>query len=31
MTLHWHDRLAEATEVASRERKPLLIDFSLPG
>lgn len=31
MPLTWHGDLAAATEVAARERKPLLVDFALPG
>lgn len=31
MTLMWHEDLDAATQVATQARKPLLIDFSLPG
>jgi len=31
MTLHWYDNLEAATQAAAQARKPLLIDFGLPG
>ncbi len=31
MSLNWYTDLAAATEAAAAGRKPLLIDFSLPG
>lgn len=31
MSLFWHDDPEEATRVATSERKPLMLDFALPG
>jgi len=31
MTLTWYDQLDVATQAATQARKPLLIDFALPG